>query len=183
MYDGDGKCSWEYFGAWEYFSVADKSALEFCAVVLYNNKSSSPVWWNGRRDGLKIRWWRHRVGSSPTTGTSSEKALRRWKGLRAFSYAERAFSSLPNRIRFAGFRFGLRNENIRNEATWRNPCCLQAAGILLFYIVTFCQRHTGFSFGNLVTNYHAKVLTNPRGGAMIAPSNREAPPAPPKIKF
>ena len=23
----------------------------------------------GRRDGLKIRWWRHRVGSSPTTGT------------------------------------------------------------------------------------------------------------------
>ena len=23
----------------------------------------------GRRDGLKIRWWQHRVGSSPTTGT------------------------------------------------------------------------------------------------------------------
>ena len=25
----------------------------------------------GRRDGLKIRWWRHRVGSSPTTGTKN----------------------------------------------------------------------------------------------------------------
>jgi hypothetical protein len=32
------------------------------------------VCWNGRRGGLKIRWWQHRVGSSPTTGTSS-KAL------------------------------------------------------------------------------------------------------------
>ena len=28
----------------------------------------------GRRDGLKIRWWRHRVGSSPTTGTTSEQS-------------------------------------------------------------------------------------------------------------
>ena len=26
----------------------------------------------GRRDGLKIRWWRHRVGSSPTTGTNKK---------------------------------------------------------------------------------------------------------------
>ena len=26
----------------------------------------------GRRDGLKIRWWQHRVGSSPTTGTKLE---------------------------------------------------------------------------------------------------------------
>ena len=49
-----------------------------------------------------------------------------------------------------------------------------------FFIVTFCQRRPGFSFGNLVTNYHAKVLTNSGGGAMIAPSNREAPPATPK---
>ena len=30
---------------------------------------SRPVWRNGRRDGLKIRCWRQRVGSSPTTGT------------------------------------------------------------------------------------------------------------------
>ena len=28
-----------------------------------------PVWRNGRRDGLKIRCWQQRVGSSPTTGT------------------------------------------------------------------------------------------------------------------
>ena len=26
----------------------------------------------GRRDGLKIRWWQHRVGSTPTTGTSGK---------------------------------------------------------------------------------------------------------------
>ena len=30
----------------------------------------------GRRDGLKIRWWRHRVGSSPTTGTIKAKQYR-----------------------------------------------------------------------------------------------------------
>ena len=26
----------------------------------------------GRRDGLKIRWWQHRVGSTPTTGTKKK---------------------------------------------------------------------------------------------------------------
>ena len=31
-----------------------------------------PVWWNGRRDGLKIRSWQQGVGSSPTTGTKPE---------------------------------------------------------------------------------------------------------------
>ena len=29
----------------------------------------------GRRDGLKIRWWRHRVGSSPTTGTNKKTSF------------------------------------------------------------------------------------------------------------
>ena len=29
-----------------------------------------PEWRNGRRDGLKIRWQRCRVGSSPTSGTT-----------------------------------------------------------------------------------------------------------------
>ena len=28
----------------------------------------------GRRAGLKIRWWRHRIGSTPITGT--KKAIR-----------------------------------------------------------------------------------------------------------
>lgn len=28
-----------------------------------------PMCRNGRRCGLKIRWWQHRVGSSPTIGT------------------------------------------------------------------------------------------------------------------
>ncbi len=30
------------------------------------------MWRNGRRDGLKIRCWQQRVGSSPTTGTKTE---------------------------------------------------------------------------------------------------------------
>ena len=37
----------------------------------------------GRRDGLKIRWWRHRAGSTPATGTTSEQAL--YRLLRFFS--------------------------------------------------------------------------------------------------
>ena len=62
----------------------------------------------GRRDGLKIRWWRHRVGSSPTTGTTSEQAL--YRLLRLFFAKVRArschCSSFPNRTRRAGLRFG-----------------------------------------------------------------------------
>ena len=27
----------------------------------------------GRRGGLKIRWWRHRAGSTPATGTKKKK--------------------------------------------------------------------------------------------------------------
>ena len=34
-----------------------------------------PVCWNGRRSGFKIRRWRHRVGSSPTTGTTTSEEL------------------------------------------------------------------------------------------------------------
>ena len=79
----------------------------------------------GRRDGLKIRWWRHRVGSSPTTGTTSEQSplcsdvllfLRNKRTSSARSLAP------PFRPRFASpdsrsvFDRG-RNENIRNEAT------------------------------------------------------------------
>ena len=65
----------------------------------------------GRRDGLKIRWWRHRVGSSPTTGTSSSQASYRLR--RAFYAPHQKLivrslccSSLPNRTRCAGLRFG-----------------------------------------------------------------------------
>ena len=32
--------------------------------------SNKPEWRNGRRDGLKIRLWKHSVGSSPTAGTT-----------------------------------------------------------------------------------------------------------------
>lgn len=36
-----------------------------------------PVCRNGRRCGLKIRWWQHRVGSSPTTGTKEQPPINR----------------------------------------------------------------------------------------------------------
>lgn len=47
---------------------------------------SMPVWRNGRRTGLKIPRWQHRVGSKPTTGTRNtepRKALF-YKGFSGF---------------------------------------------------------------------------------------------------
>ena len=35
----------------------------------------------GRRDGLKIRWWRHRAGSTPATGTTSSRTMYRSRRL------------------------------------------------------------------------------------------------------
>ena len=43
-------------------------------MILYNNVCNRRCDGIGRRDGLKIRWWRHRVGSSPTIGTISCEA-------------------------------------------------------------------------------------------------------------
>ena len=44
--------------------------------IAYNKiRCYKPVCRNGRRCGLKIRWWQHRVGSSPTTGTTSRRAF------------------------------------------------------------------------------------------------------------
>ena len=40
-----------------------------------------PVWWNGRRGGLKIRWANTRVGSSPTTGTLSPSSSQEFGGI------------------------------------------------------------------------------------------------------
>ena len=57
----------------------------------------------GRHAGFRFPCFQ-RVGSSPFRRTSSEKALRRRKGLRAFSYAGRAFSSLSSHKRSAGLR-------------------------------------------------------------------------------
>ena len=58
---------------------------------------------------LKIRWWQHRVGSSPTAGTTSE-----WTALHSKSPAERlgfshtapSFLLLPAKLCFANFRRG-----------------------------------------------------------------------------
>ena len=41
--------------------------IKMCAII----KTISRCDGIGRRDGFKIRWWQHRVGSSPTTGTIS----------------------------------------------------------------------------------------------------------------
>jgi hypothetical protein len=34
--------------------------------------------WDIRENRLKIRWWKHRAGSSPARGTNDFKQLRRW---------------------------------------------------------------------------------------------------------
>ena len=54
-----------------------------------------PVWWNARRDGLKIRRWRHRVGSSPTTGTTSSRTA--YRSRRRFLFqSKRHLSLIPS---------------------------------------------------------------------------------------
>ena len=64
---------------------------------------------NGRRCGLKIRWWQHRVGSSPTAGTTSEwttlhsKSPAVWLG---FSHTAPSFLLLPTKLCCANFRGG-----------------------------------------------------------------------------
>ena len=38
-------------------------------IVIALAKQNKPEWRNGRRDGLKIRYWQQCVGSSPISGT------------------------------------------------------------------------------------------------------------------
>ena len=52
-----------------------KFLLENPKKMLYNTQAPCRCDGIGRRDGLKIRWWRHRVGSSPTTGTIKEPGI------------------------------------------------------------------------------------------------------------
>lgn len=49
--------------------TAKKGLLFWRCYSIINPVTNKPVCRNGRRCGLKIRWWQHRVGSSPTTGT------------------------------------------------------------------------------------------------------------------
>ena len=42
------------------------------------------MWWNGRRDGLKIRWGKTRVSSSLTTGTADGLQINRKVSLHFF---------------------------------------------------------------------------------------------------
>ena len=44
-------------------------------TLCYYHWVIAPEWWNGRRDGLKIRCWQQRAGSSPASGTKSKHLL------------------------------------------------------------------------------------------------------------
>ena len=48
-----------------------KPRLKF-KVFLLTQKPQARVAELARRAGLKIQWWQHRVGSTPTLGTSSK---------------------------------------------------------------------------------------------------------------
>ena len=87
-----------------------KKCLHFQArYSIINPVTNKPVCRNGRRCGLKIRWWQHRVGSSPTTGTTSEwtmlhsKSPAVWLG---FSHTTPSFLLLPTKLCGANFRGG-----------------------------------------------------------------------------
>ena len=56
-----------------FFWKPAKSLLNFPGGVCIIKNCNCRCDGIGRRDGLKIRWWRHRVGSSPTTGTTSSR--------------------------------------------------------------------------------------------------------------
>ena len=61
--------------------------LAYLYVSVYNGLQYSRRYDGiGRRDGLKIRWWQHRVGSSPTTGTKPTKSesVSDWGRVRIF---------------------------------------------------------------------------------------------------
>ena len=85
-----------------------KKCLHFQArYSIINPVTNKPVCRNGRRCGLKIRWWQHRVGSSPTTGTTSEwttlhsKSPAVWLG---FSHTAPSFLLFPTKLCCANFR-------------------------------------------------------------------------------
>ncbi len=59
-------------------------------MVAKNQHKNMPVWRNGRRTGLKIPRWQHRVGSTPTTGT--KKMPIRLKLIGFFLYKSFIFS-------------------------------------------------------------------------------------------
>ena len=42
---------------------------KFKSAILLHVHENMPMWRNGRRDGLKIRWGQLHVGSTPTIGT------------------------------------------------------------------------------------------------------------------
>lgn len=89
--------------------TAKKGLLFWRCYSIINSVTNKPVCRNGRRCGLKIRWWQHRVGSSPTTGTTSEwttlhsKSPASWLG---FSHTAPSFLLFPTKLCCANFRGG-----------------------------------------------------------------------------
>ena len=50
----------------------------------------------GRRAGLKIPWWQHRVGSTPTTGT-----IQKIKGVISFDSSLNFFINMARKVLFS----------------------------------------------------------------------------------
>ena len=86
--------------------TAKKGLLFWRCYSIINPVTNKPVCRNGRRCGLKIRWWQHRVGSRPTTGTTSE-----WTTLHSkspairlgFSHTAPSFLLFPTKFCGANF--------------------------------------------------------------------------------
>ena len=134
-----------------------------------------PVCRNGRRCGLKIRWWQHRVGSSPTTGTTSEwtmlhsKSPASWLG---FSHTAPSFLLFPTKLCCANLRrappYGLRRKAGIHFITPTQP--LKPLGKAIPGRFCFCNntllpgcgtrvndRHTGQHTSNIVNRHNAQL--------------------------
>lgn len=96
---------------------------------------------------LKIRWWQHRVGSSPTTGTTSEwtmlhsKSPASWPG---FSHTAPSFLLFPTKLCCANFRGSpaLRAEEKSGYPFYHANSASETAWESHSRAVLFLQQHT-----------------------------------------
>ena len=125
-----------------------KKCLHFQArYSIINPVTNKPVCRNGRRCGLKIRWWQHRVGSSPTTGTTSEwtmlhsKSPASWLG---FSHTAPSFLLFPTKLCCANFRGSpaLRAEEKSGYPFYHANSASETAWESHSRAVLFLQQHT-----------------------------------------
>ena len=74
-------------------SADTEISLDFPLGIVYNTSVVNTRRCDGigRRAGLKIRWWRHRTGSTPVTGTNTP-------------FFRTGYFSLRNKLSAAGLR-------------------------------------------------------------------------------